>query len=128
MCVKSTSKNEVFIGEIIGIVSSSHFSSCVSCGGKVEESGGIVGGCTKCTLKQKISRCKKNFVAQVMLANGEGVKKTVTMFSDMIEKVLATSNVEDSEDIETKLLCVNAKEYKLRPNNVVMSVEDVNNL
>ena len=39
-----------------------------------------------------------------MLANGEGV---VTMFSDMIEKVLATSDVEDSEDIETKLLCVN---------------------
>ena len=35
VCVKSISKNEVFIGEIIGIVSSSHFSSCVSCGGKV---------------------------------------------------------------------------------------------
>ena len=29
VCVKSISKNEVFIGEIIGIVSSSHFSRCV---------------------------------------------------------------------------------------------------
>ena len=79
-------------------------------------------------IETKDKQMQEKFLAQVMLANGEGVKKTVTMFSDMIEKVLATSDVEDSEDIETKLLCVNAKEYKLRPNNVVMSVEDVNNL
>ena len=72
---------EEFVGDIVGIVSITKFYSCILCAAKVTEESfnSIVGCCGKCGLKQKISRCKKNLVAQVLIENQERINKTVTM-------------------------------------------------
>jgi hypothetical protein len=114
------STNEEFIGDIVGIVSISNFYSCISCSAKVQQSAGSVGCCGKCGLKQKISRCKNNHVAQI---NVEQFRKTVTVFGDIIKET--TCDMEEyGDDIEMKLLSLMSKKFKIK-NNVVVEVNDV---
>ena len=75
--LKQTVGNEQFVGEVIGVVSCNKFVSCISCGGKIEDlqSSSYLGSCSKCGLKQKLSKCQTKSMAQVMIENEETKEK-----------------------------------------------------
>ena len=50
-------------GEIIGVVGCDSYSSCKSCKAKVVEVSEVVGECSKCGVKVKMSRCAKSVSA-----------------------------------------------------------------
>ena len=61
-----------------------------------------------------------------MTESEEGVKRTVTMFSDVINRLLSEFDGDGViDDLETKLLCVNKMKFKVKANNVVVSVDNV---
>ena len=108
---------ECLVGEIVGIVSCTEFQSSLSCGAKVTEINVGIGQCGKCGLKQKLSQCKRNAVAKVVIENmadERKVKKTVTMFSDVINTVCVVAGV---DSIDVQLLNMPSKEFVIVNNN-----------
>ena len=60
-----------------------------------------------------------------MIENEKGVRKTVTMFGDIIDLLMTEVEDEFDIDVETKLLSLTTKRFKIKPNNVVTSVENI---
>ncbi len=120
-------QNDHVVGEIVAIVSYSSFSGCISCGAKVAILGsGQIGGCEKCALKQKITKCKKNVAARVILEDQDGKKRTVSMFNEIVR--LLECEVVDEDDIEPnmKLLMIGLKKFQINShNNTVIKVENI---
>ena len=49
-----------FVGEVVGIVSFTECAGCTVCAAKVDSVNEVIGICSKCGLKQKLARCRKN--------------------------------------------------------------------
>ena len=58
-------KNLVLEGEIVGIISVEEYMCCVGCKEKVVRETGVMGECSRCKMKVKISRCKTGVTAHV---------------------------------------------------------------
>ena len=120
VCDKVDDGKVKFVGEIVGIVSFTQFLGCVVCGSKVNEVNKVIGKCSKCELKQKMDRCKSNKAARVMVEDRSGKKKTISMFSDMID--LLIDDVDDCDgDVELQLLSSDAKEFEINSKNILIS-------
>ena len=111
--------NVTFIGEVVGVESFTEFIGCVTCNAKVSELNDIVGQCSKCGMKQKLSRCKKSRAASVVLEDGDKRKCSVLMFSKIID-LLIDDVGENYDDVETKLLCADCKEFRINSRKVVI--------
>lgn len=107
-----------FVGEIVGIESFTEFAGCVTCNSKVCDLNNVVGHCSKCGLKQKMDRCKKNLSARVVLEDDKKRKQTVSMFSEIINLLIDDVDNELG-DVETQLLCADSKEFEINSRNVV---------
>ncbi len=123
-------QKECVVGEIIGVVSYNRFCGCLSCGAKVGFLGSRqIGTCEKCGLKQKKEKCKKNVAARVMLVDGEGKKRIVSMFGEIVRllesEVVVDDNDDDDVDLEMKLLNVGLKKFEINLQNIVTRVENV---
>jgi hypothetical protein len=125
--IESNSEDEI-IGEIVGVLSNNSFHSCISCASKVEQfqDSDVIGRCSKCGLRQRISRCKLKLVAQVMIEDDKGIKKVVTMFGGVITELIK-SDIEDNCDLEMKLLTLATVMFKIRHDNIVPSVKNIDN-
>ncbi len=108
-------------GEIVGIVSYTELLGCVSCEAKVLENK-VVGTCGKCGLKQKMTRCKKNAAARVMIQDDETKRRTVSMFDKTI-RLPINELVDVVDDVQTKLLSVGAKYFVINSQNVIVHFE-----
>ncbi len=108
-------------GEIVGIVSYTELLGCVSCEAKVLENK-VVGTCGKCGLKQKMTRCKKNAAARVMIQDDETKRRTVSMFDKTI-RLPINELVDVVDDVQTKLLSIGAKYFVINSQNVIVHFE-----
>ena len=120
-----------FVGEVVGIVSFTEFAGCTVCAAKVDSVNEVIGICSKCGLKQKLARCRKNRATRLIIEDTDKKKWTVSMFSDIIDLLIRPGpNEEDEddavdEDIETKLLCSNVKEFVINSQNIVIALNDI---
>jgi hypothetical protein len=92
-------------GEIVGVMFSDEYLSCLACKAKVQEAGGsAVGECSKCHLKVKLSKCPKSLIARVMFdVNDGGFYKQLLLFGNELERVIENVN---GNDVTEKLLNV----------------------
>ena len=83
-------KNLVLEGEIVGIISVEEYMCCVGCKGKVVRETGVMGECSRCKMKVKISRCKKGVTVHVVFkADGaHGVEKNLVIFDEQVRKIV----------------------------------------
>ena len=81
-------------------------SSCLSCRGKVKTIGtsNVIGECTKCCLKVKMSRCAKSKSAKIVIASNSlpGKMWHLTAFNEQLEAMI--DGIAEGESIEEKLM------------------------
>jgi hypothetical protein len=123
VCQTINTGEEQFVGDIVGVISSNSYYSCISCSAKVDGDG-VIGCCSKCGMKQKINRCKRNSVLQVMIENDSKIRKTVSMFGSVIDDLIKDEE-DELLDFETKVLMSTTKIFTIRPNNTVLSVKNI---
>lgn len=120
-----------FVDEVVGIVSFTEFAGCTVCAAKVDSVNEVIGICSKCGLKQKLAWCRKNRATRLIIEDTDKKKWTVSMFSDIIDLLIRPGpNEEDEddavdEDIETKLLCSNVKEFVINSQTIVIALNDI---
>lgn len=59
-------------GEIVGVVGCDSYSSCKTCKAKVVEVSEVVGECSKCGMKVKMSRCTRSVAARLVVEDEAG--------------------------------------------------------
>ena len=93
---------KVIEGEVTGVSSVDSYSSCFSCMGKVKELNQMVGECTKCTMKVKLSRCEKSVAVKMTIESIDGCRRNVTAFSREINSIVTGV---DGDDLAMRLQC-----------------------
>lgn len=67
----SDSNNRVVKGDIVGIMNIEAYDSCRVCKAKVTAVNDMMGECSKCAIKMKLSRCGKSKVARFMIEDNQ---------------------------------------------------------
>ncbi len=80
--------NQVVEGEIVGVASAEKYTSCK---GKMKPITEVIGECSKCKMKVKLTRCETSSTACVLFCPVGGVPRKVTLFHK--ELVAITSDV-----------------------------------
>lgn len=88
-------------GDIVGVVVyADEQKCCISCKAKVHPITDVVGECTKCSMKVKLSRCETTASARVKFEI-QGNTKEITLFGEAIRTI---TNGISGEDLDYKLL------------------------
>ena len=77
--------------EIVAVTNVDSYTNCRSCYGKVTETKKGVGECTKCNSKIKVSKSKHQSIVRVVLEVEGGKEYKVTMFGEIVQKILKMS-------------------------------------
>lgn len=88
-------QNAVLEGEIVGVLSTDQYLSCLNCKAKINPINEHIGECGKCNFKVKLSKCNFNDTARVIFrAASNGIDHHVTFFhKDIIAVTLNTSGL-----------------------------------
>ena len=85
-------------GEIVAVLGVDEYPNCVSCKGKINGVSDVMGECTKCRAKVKLSRCGKSIRAKFMV---EGVDKKswcLTAFNDEVMEIVSGASGESTAE------------------------------
>lgn len=106
-------------GEIVAVLGVDSYSSCISCKGKVNNLNDVIGECSKCSCKMKMSRCEQNLSVRFMV-EGDG-KQTwrLTAFKHEVEAIVAG---ETGASIAEKMLLVDNIKFYVSSGNIVKNV------
>ncbi len=109
---------KVVEGEIVGVVGCDGYRSCRSCNAKVVEVSKVVGECSKCGMKMKISRCGKSVAARLVIEDDEGKEHKATAFNDVVDDIIRGV---DGENLE-KMLSAPVMKFTITTRNTISSV------
>ena len=67
-------------GEVVAVLSSEEYISCMMCSGKVMISATniLIGKCLKCTAVLKLNKCQKLKTAKILVEGADGKRVTLT--------------------------------------------------
>ena len=102
-------------GEIVGVVGCDSYSSCKV---KVVEVSEVVGECSKCGIKVKMSRCTKSVAARLVVEDEAGKEHRVTAFNEVVDNIIRGV---DGSDVSEKLLSVPMMKFTI-VRDVIVSV------
>ena len=105
-------------GEIVGVVGCDSYSSCKSCKAKVVEVSEVVGECSKCGMKVKMSRCTKSVAARLVVGGEAGKGHRVTAFNEVVDDIIRGV---DGSDVSEELLSVPMMKFTI-VRDVIVSV------
>lgn len=105
---------------IIGIIRIESYNSCSVCKSKVTEISVIMGECIKCGLKVRMSKCKRNTVATLLLEDEEGKEMRATAFQEIIDKIL--KDKDNNLDLEESLLDTPCMKFTIK-SDIICTVE-----
>uniref|UniRef100_A0A1X7VMY7 Replication protein A OB domain-containing protein n=1 Tax=Amphimedon queenslandica TaxID=400682 RepID=A0A1X7VMY7_AMPQE len=110
----------VVCGEIIAVLSTTDYVSCVSCTGTVHSINGILGQFTHCNATIKLKSCNSSKSARIVVASGTK-KWHHTAYNEELEVIIKD---EQGESLEEKLLNIDTItiHYNTK-NNVIKQVE-----
>lgn len=101
-------------GEIVGVASIDEYLSCLNCKAKVHQISSVMGECSKCKMKVKISKCDVNSNADILFRSLDGQQCSVTILQKELDVITAeVSGASLSEKLlkapQVKL-CINNKD------------------
>ncbi len=101
--------------EVIGVASLDNYNACLSCKGKVDGLDDTLGSCTKCSMTQRLNKCKKQLRAKLYISSGEDYF-TLQAFGSNV------SDIAGKQDVTTHAL-LHAQPFTLtHDSNVITSV------
>ena len=106
-------------GEINSAVYSEVYDVCISCNVKVKSEDQLITECLKYNMMMKCSRCKKLMTARVCVTGEDGKMHTLTMFDNIIQKIISDHN---TQDIKRALLDAPEHRFNLDKGDVVYSI------
>lgn len=119
-CDAGSSHGRVVLGELVGIVSCEEYASCLSCNAKVGKYSDVIGECTKCGMRQKLSKCGKSIAVQFIVEDEKKRKLRVCAFNDVITEMVSGIS---GECLSDKLLSTPKMKFIINTKDVVSSVE-----
>ena len=78
--------------EFIGIKTFSLYFTCFKCNTKIADTTQVITKCTRCSLTQKVAKCKKTCYVQAFVEEEHDTCVTVTMFQDVLLDTLGFPN------------------------------------
>ena len=89
--------------EVVGVSKFASYQACLSCKNKVNPGNSDSNGtCSKCGMKQKLSRCPKQLRATMIVTTPGGGYLEVTAFGKHLEEIAGTDRVDEDALIEAK--------------------------
>ena len=107
----------VFDGEIVAVVQCDSYLSCVSCRGKVKSVNDVIGECGKCSIKQKLSKCKQKDTAKIILETAKEQRK-IMLFQEHLQAITANAA---GDTIAEKLLSTERVRITINKNDVAIT-------
>ncbi len=99
---------KVITGEIVAVISCDSYNSCRSCKSKVTSDNGMIGECTKCGLKLKMSKCAKSVAARLLIEDTTtGKEQTLTAFN-VIDTII---HDQEGADVAEKFHLSNTRSF-----------------
>ena len=92
--------NNLVEGEIVAILTTNEYYSCISCKGKVTTVNGVIGECGKCHAKMKL----KSLSAKFILECSSGKQLCLTAFNEQVQDIVADQSTALS--IEERMLSI----------------------
>ena len=111
---------KVVDGEIGGVLYSEEYAGCLGCSAKIQSDDGVLAECMKCGMLMKLSKCGKFLTARVSVDGLDGKKYMLTMFNDIIRKIV---DGVDGADVKRKLLAAPSLRFSIDRGDVVYSVQ-----
>ena len=106
-------------GEIVGVLGCDEFKSCRSCKSKVVSVNEVIGQCSKCGMKAKLSKCAKCVAARIIIEDEEGKEYKVSVFSGAVEDIV--QDVE-GDDLVERMIRAQAMEFTITKQDVIVAV------
>ena len=78
---------KVLCGEVVAVLYSEQYKSCISCKSKVSTDNEVLGRCSKCDSTMKLSKCPEKIMAKVILET-DGITRTVTLFDEVLASII----------------------------------------
>jgi len=86
--------------EVIGVPVFSSYTSCITCKSKVDAKTSKIGYCTKCSLPQRLDKCKKQLSAK-LIVQSDAPQKRMQAFGPQLAEI--TGMQQDDIDVEALL-------------------------
>ena len=87
----------------------------------VDSSASTVGVCSKCNTKMRLARCTNQRVANVILEDIYKKEYRVTIFNDVLERIISISEATDEGDVTDRLLTAPTLTFTISHKDVVSS-------
>lgn len=87
---------------------------------KVKTVSECIGECSKCGSVLEMNKCIKEMMAKVIISGEDGKKHTVTMFNEIISKMIGGAG---GDGLSVKLLMANVHQFHINGRDVVFSVQ-----
>ena len=102
------------------MLSAEEYLGCISCNAKVKIVSVAVGECTKCGSVLKTNKCMKKMMAKVIISGDNGKKHVVTMFNDIVSKVIDSIS---GDGQSVKLLMANIHKFSIDARDAMFLVQ-----
>ena len=112
---------EVADGQIISVLSTTDYSSCVACNGSIIPVSDTLAKCIKCRATMKISNCTSCKSAKLLILDSLKKKWNLTAYNKQLEDIIQEAS---GDSLEEKLL--NSNKFTLHyytATNVIKSVK-----
>lgn len=109
--------NRVVVQEINAVLSTEEYLGCIA---KVKTVSECIGKCSKCGSVLEMNKCIKEMMAKVIISGEDGKKHTVTMFNEIISKMIGGVG---GDGLSVKLLMANVHKFHINVRDVVFSVQ-----
>ena len=106
-------------GEIVGVVRCDTYASCRCCKAKVVEVSKVVGECSKCGVKVKMSKSAKSVAVQIIIEDVNGKEHRATAFNEVVNTII---DGVDGADMCEKLLSAPVMKFTITSRETVSSV------
>ena len=110
-------------GDISGVNLCNEYKSCIVCNSKVTPVSDLLGECGKCSMLLKLDKCNMASLAKIVVITESGTMHTITMFNDMITKLIEDVPSTTDTTLAMKILSAGPHQYFIDHRNVVCAIQ-----
>jgi len=113
---------KVVKGDIVAVTSLDLYKGCRNCNAKVvDNNANAMAVCSKCSTKMKVARCTNQKVANVILEGIDRKEYRVTIFNEVLDRIISICEANDEGDVTDQLLTAPTLTFTISHKDVVSS-------
>ena len=121
-CDKLLEMTSEITGEIVTVIRCDNYRSCTNCSSKITEATPTMGQCSKCRAYTKLSKCRRNKTATVIIqSDDDSAQYQATAFGTVLDGI--TEDVSEEIAIVEKLIASATMTFTIqKSNNTIVSI------